>query len=111
MTSPEERPGDVLSVVCAAIDDESDAGESFATADLLRVVRRDLDPPPTPDEVNAVLSLLALPIINGIRPHGHGWQVVDPVDVVARRLHILADAIADYRQGYGGRLYLDDDLP
>lgn len=77
MTTSEERPGDVLSVVMAAIDDESDTG-SFATADLLRVVRRDLDPPPTPEEVIATLKLLALSIINGLRPDGDAWQVIDP---------------------------------
>lgn len=109
MATSDERPGDVLSVVMAAIDDESGSG-SFATAELLRVVRRDLDPPPTLDEVTTTLKLLALPTINGIRAAGDGWQVADPVDVVARRLHNLAESVADYRQGYGGVvLRLDDD--
>ncbi|MFF3228860.1 hypothetical protein ACFYV7_39130 [Nocardia suismassiliense] len=92
----------------AAIDDESESG-GFATADLLRVVRRDLDPPPTLEEVTAVLSLLALPTVNGIRADGDGWQVADPMDVVARRIHHLAEAVADYRHGYGGALHLGDD--
>ncbi|WP_194838742.1 hypothetical protein [Nocardia sp. XZ_19_369] len=108
MTTSEERPGDVLSVVAAAIDDESDSGR-FATADVLRVVRRDLDPPPTSEEVIAALNLLALPNINGIRADGDSWRVADPMDVVARRLCYLAEAVADYRHGYGGSLHLDDD--
>ncbi|MFC9440749.1 hypothetical protein [Nocardia sp. NPDC057030] len=106
MTTAEERPGDVLSVVMAAIDDECDAG-GFVTADILRVVRRDLDPPPTRDEVIATLTLLALPIIGGLRADGDDWQVADPADVVARRLQFLADAVADYRLGYSRDLHLD----
>ncbi|WP_378741402.1 hypothetical protein [Nocardia brasiliensis] len=86
MTAREERSGDVLSVVMAAIDDEGDSG-SFATAEIHRVVRRDLDPTPTLDEVTAALNLLALPNINGLRADGGGWQMADPPDVVARRLH------------------------
>lgn len=107
MSTWEERPGDVLSVVVAAIDDETDAS-SFATADLMRVVRRDLDPPPTRDEVDDVLNLLALPIVGALRGAGDEWQIADALDVVARRLHYLADAIADYRHGLGGSLTLDD---
>lgn len=107
MTTSEERPGDVLSVVMAAIDDESDAG-GFATADVLRVVRRDLDPPPTRDEVIATLQLLALPGIGGLRADSDRWQIADPADVVARRLQFLADAVADYRLGYAGELRLDE---
>ncbi|WP_433662347.1 hypothetical protein ACQPW1_09430 [Nocardia sp. CA-128927] len=108
VTTPEERPGDVLSVVVAAIDDESDSGD-FATADLLRVVRRGLVTPPTEGEVIAALGLLALPSINGIRADGDSWQVADPMDVVARRIHYLAEAVADFRHGYGGGLHLGDD--
>ncbi|MFE9575383.1 hypothetical protein ACFYO1_03275 [Nocardia sp. NPDC006044] len=110
MSTPEERPGDVLSIVVAAIDDESESG-TFATADLLRVLRRDLDPPPTHEELTAALSLLALPGINGIRAQGDAWQVADPIDVVAQRIHYLAESVADCRHGYGGTLHLADDEP
>ncbi|QIS02352.1 hypothetical protein F5X71_08465 [Nocardia brasiliensis] len=103
MTTSEERPGDVLSVVMAAIDDEDGTG-GFATADILRVVRRALDPAPTCDEVTAALELLALPNIGGLRADGDGWQIAGPADVVARRLQFLAEAVADYRIGFAGHL-------
>ncbi|MGW4849432.1 hypothetical protein [Nocardia brasiliensis] len=107
MKTPEERPGDVLYVVMAAIDDE-DGLVSFTTTELLRVVRRDLDPPPTPEEVTAALTLLALPSINGLYVVGHEWQPADPVEKVASRLHALAEAVADYRHGFNGLLELDN---
>ncbi|KIA60380.1 hypothetical protein [Nocardia vulneris] len=107
MKTPEQRPGDVLYVVMAAIDDGDDLG-SFTTAELLRVVRRDLDPTPTAEEVTTALTLLALPSINGLHVAGDEWQPADPVDRVASRLYALAEAVADYRHGFNGLLELDN---
>lgn len=93
-----DRRNSLMAVATRAIAEEAEyveeSGESFSVKDIHKSVRREIDPPPSMDEIRAILDLLASPLIEGVNHDGKdGYQPGITAEGIAARLRALANAV------------------
>src|ERR1700683_4648695 len=92
-----DRRNSLMAAATRAIAEEAEyveeSGESFSVKDIHKSVRREIDPPPSMDEIQAILDLLASPLIEGVNRDGKGYQPGITAEGIAARLRALANAV------------------
>ncbi|WP_433661123.1 hypothetical protein ACQPW1_02270 [Nocardia sp. CA-128927] len=110
----------VLQVIEDEIEELAEAGQTVMTQpitalDIYRVVRRTVDPPPSVDEVAAVLEFLSSPLVGGVLKTEGGYLPGLEAETVAQRLLDLAEPLVGAQEratataAYYGRLPDDED--
>ena len=94
-----DRRNSLIEAVARAIAEEAEyvdeSGESFSAKDIHKSVRREIDPPPSMDEIRNILDLLASPLIGGvIRDGKDSYQPGVTAEGIAARLRALSNAVA-----------------
>lgn len=87
----------LITAVIRAVAEEAEyaeeAGEGFVAKDIHKTVRRVLSPSPSQEQVTAVLTLLASPLLSGIVSDGKGaYQPGAPAEALGARLRAIAQA-------------------
>jgi hypothetical protein len=91
------RQVDLLTQVFAALARESANpdqvfGGALTVDQVYLVLRDDVDPRPTPKDIQQALDLLASPLVRGVECHDRKYVAMEKTEVTASRLHGLAAA-------------------
>lgn len=94
-----DRRNSLIAASARAIAEEAEyveeSGESFSAKDIHKSVRREIDPPPSMDEIRDILEFLASPLIRGVIHDGKdSYQPGITTEGIAARLRALANALA-----------------
>ncbi|WP_069166831.1 hypothetical protein [Nocardia altamirensis] len=97
----------VLQVIEDEVEELAETGQGaveqpITALDVYRVLRRVVDPPPSVDEVAAVLEFLASPLLGGVVKTEGGYLPGAEVGTVAQRLLDLAEPLVGAHQQQAG---------
>ncbi|MFD3554550.1 hypothetical protein ACFWWA_21015 [Streptomyces goshikiensis] len=67
---------------------------ALSAHDLYLIFRSEVETPPSPNEIESVLTFLSSAMIHAIRKTGAQYSILEDPSTTARRLHLLASSIA-----------------